>query len=135
MRFFSEIINFMSIFLILSIFFFKVEGCNEAICASVVSKCMLTQSCNCDLIHCSCCLECSQCLGYLYAECCSCVDLCPATNETHDVDLTAKSHVEDFPQIFPQLFQALTSVPDPEERWDSFSYEIVLKPQKIVRNN
>lgn len=130
MRLFRESIFFLSIPLILLIFLKKVQGCNEAICVSVVSKCMLTQSCNCDLIKCSCCLECSQCLGFLYSECCSCVDLCPKTNETHDLDLSTKSHVEDFPQNFPQLFQALTKEPDPEERWDSFMYEIVLKPKK-----
>lgn len=50
-----------------------VDGCNEAVCASVVSKCMLTQSCKCDLSNCSCCFECSQCLSVLYTECCSCV--------------------------------------------------------------
>lgn len=49
------------------------EACNEAICASVVSKCMLTQSCKCDLVTCACCKECFSCLSYLYDECCSCV--------------------------------------------------------------
>lgn len=49
------------------------ESCNELVCASVVSKCMLTQSCNCDLATCHCCKECSSCLSYLYTECCSCV--------------------------------------------------------------
>lgn len=50
-----------------------VYACNEAICASVVSKCMLTQSCKCDLKDCSCCKDCFNCLSYLYSECCSCV--------------------------------------------------------------
>lgn len=50
-----------------------VYTCNEAICASVVSKCMLTQSCKCDLKDCSCCKDCFNCLSYLYSECCSCV--------------------------------------------------------------
>lgn len=48
-------------------------ACNEAICASVVSKCMLTGSCKCDLVTCTCCKECFNCLSYLYDECCSCV--------------------------------------------------------------
>lgn len=47
--------------------------CNEQVCASMVSKCMLTQSCKCDLKNCSCCKECYSCLSYLYTECCSCV--------------------------------------------------------------
>lgn len=49
------------------------NSCNEAVCASVVSKCMLTQSCKCDLKNCSCCKDCFSCLGELYSECCSCV--------------------------------------------------------------
>lgn len=48
-------------------------SCNEQVCASIVSKCMLTQSCKCDLKNCSCCKECFNCLSYLYNECCSCV--------------------------------------------------------------
>lgn len=50
-----------------------VDGCNEAVCGSVVSKCLLTQKCKCDLKNCTCCKECAQCLSYLYSECCSCV--------------------------------------------------------------
>lgn len=49
------------------------DTCNEAVCGSVVSKCLLTQSCKCDLENCSCCKECFTCLSYLYSECCSCV--------------------------------------------------------------
>lgn len=48
-------------------------SCNEQVCASMVSKCMLTQSCKCDLKNCSCCKDCFNCLSYLYTECCSCV--------------------------------------------------------------
>lgn len=50
-----------------------VTCCNEQVCASMVSKCMLTASCKCDLKDCSCCKECYNCLSYLYSECCSCV--------------------------------------------------------------
>lgn len=53
-------------------------SCNEQVCASMVSKCMLTQSCKCDLKNCSCCKECFNCLSYLYSECCSCVGECQA---------------------------------------------------------
>lgn len=51
-------------------------ACNEAVCASIVSKCMITQSCKCDLANCSCCKECFSCLNNLYSECCSCVGEC-----------------------------------------------------------
>ena len=34
----------------------SVGGCNEAVCASIVSKCMLLQSCKCELHpDCTCC--------------------------------------------------------------------------------
>lgn len=99
------------------------EACNEAICASVVSKCMLTQSCKCDLITCTCCKECFSCLSYLYDECCSCVDLCPKPNVT-DNPLSKKSHVEDFSEPVPALFQALTADADAQERWLTFSYPV-----------
>ncbi|XP_015186374.1 PREDICTED: twisted gastrulation protein homolog 1-A-like isoform X1 [Polistes dominula] len=99
------------------------DGCNEAICASVVSKCMLTQSCKCDLVTCTCCKECFSCLSYLYDECCSCVDLCPKPNIT-DNPLSKKSHVEDFSEPVPGLFQALTAEPDPRGRWLTFSFPV-----------
>lgn len=55
------------------IIFQEVESCNEAVCGSIVSKCLLTQSCKCDLKNCTCCKECFNCLSHLYSECCSCV--------------------------------------------------------------
>lgn len=66
--------NFLYYLVIASVTLIKLsESCNELVCASVVTKCMLTQSCNCDLATCHCCKECSSCLSYLYTECCSCV--------------------------------------------------------------
>lgn len=55
------------------LFIQEVNGCNEAVCASIVSKCTLTQSCKCEMKNCTCCKECFDCLSYLYSECCSCV--------------------------------------------------------------
>lgn len=48
-------------------------SCNQMLCASIVSKCLLTQSCKCDLKNCTCCRDCYQCLSWLWQECCSCV--------------------------------------------------------------
>lgn len=50
-------------------------SCNEAVCGSVVSKCLLTKACNCDYKagNCTCCKDCNACLGNLFYECCSCV--------------------------------------------------------------
>lgn len=50
-------------------------SCNEQVCASIVSKCMLTQSCKCDSQNYSCCVECFKCLGHLQLECCSCLGM------------------------------------------------------------
>lgn len=99
-----------------------VQTCNEQVCASMVSKCMLTQSCKCDLKNCSCCKECYNCLSYLYSECCSCVDMCPKPNATLNA-LSKKSHVEELEGI-PGLFKALTDASDDEENWSTFSFPV-----------
>lgn len=103
----------------------SVDSCNEAVCASIVSKCMLTQSCKCDLKNCSCCKECFSCLSYLYTECCSCVEMCPKPNQTNHNALSKRSHVEDFMEPIPELFQALMgSEPDAQERWITVTFPI-----------
>lgn len=48
-------------------------GCNEAVCGSIVSKCMLMQSCKCDAKNTTCSKDCFYCLDKLYLECCTCV--------------------------------------------------------------
>lgn len=99
-------------------------ACNEAVCASIVSKCMLLQSCKCDLHpDCTCCKKCFECLDYLYSECCSCVEMCPKPNETIH-ELSKKSHVEDLSEHIPQLFQALTTESDPQSRWAIFTFPV-----------
>lgn len=115
--------------LMLLIFSQNAIACNEEVCAGIVSKCMLTDSCNCDLKECECCKECFKCLSYLYSECCSCVDMCPTTNSTSNV-LSKKSHVEELESI-PGLFKALTedigvSHDDDEDddEWSVFTFPI-----------
>jgi hypothetical protein len=50
------------------------DSCNESICGSIVSKCLLTQSCKCDLkSNVTCSKDCFYCLDFLYHECCACV--------------------------------------------------------------
>lgn len=96
-------------------------SCNEQMCASIVSKCMLTRSCNCELTNCTCCKECFSCLNYLFSECCSCVDMCPKQNET--VRSNTTSLVEDMDGI-PGLFSALTIEPDDKLRWVAYTYPV-----------
>lgn len=49
--------------------------------------------------------------------------MCPKPNDTGSA-LSKKSHVEDFPDSIPGLFNALTEKPDNLERWTSFTYPI-----------
>lgn len=96
-------------------------ACNEYTCAPIVSKCMLTQSCNCDFEACTCCRECYECLSYLFTECCDCFGLCPTENTTVDL-LSKKSHVEDLEGI-PGLFSALTDID--EDSWTTTTFPVV----------
>ncbi|XP_065574469.1 protein twisted gastrulation-like isoform X2 [Artemia franciscana] len=96
-------------------------ACNEAVCASIVSKCMLTQACNCELRNCTCCKDCFSCLSYLYSECCSCVDLCPKPNVSSS-ELSRISQVEVLPDSVPELFLVLTEEADSLDRWTSLTF-------------
>merc|ERR1712133_5765 len=102
----------------------SVLACNEAVCASIVSKCMLLQSCKCELEpDCTCCKQCFECLNYLYSECCSCVDMCPKPNVTIH-ELSRMSHRETLEKSIPTLFQALTAQSDPQARWSIVTFPI-----------
>ena len=50
-------------------------------------------------------------------------DLCPKPNVT-DNPLSKKSHVEEFSEPVPGLFQALTAEPDPHKRWITFTFPV-----------
>lgn len=101
------------------------DGCNEAVCASIVSKCMLTQSCKCDAKNTSCSKDCFYCLDYFYTECCSCVEMCPRPNDTEN-SLSQKSHVEDLAEPYPDLFNVLTEEKDRLLRWTTYTYPVTL---------
>ncbi|XP_014672219.1 PREDICTED: twisted gastrulation protein homolog 1-A-like isoform X2 [Priapulus caudatus] len=100
----------------------ELYGCNEAVCASVVSKCMLLKSCECNMkVNCTCCRDCYKCLHDLYTECCSCVGMCP--NEAKVIDrLSKKSSVEDLNEPIPDLFNVLTEEADHLLRWVSMNF-------------
>jgi len=122
----SSLVMMIVINLMTSVIFLSssVTACNEAVCASIVSKCMLLQSCKCQLQpDCTCCKKCFECLDYLYSECCSCVDMCPKPNVTIH-ELSRKSHVEDLDENSPTLFQALTDQDDSQGRWSVFTFPI-----------
>lgn len=106
-----------------SFFFLSGLSCNETVCGPIVSKCLLTQACSCDLQNCTCCKECSICLANLFVECCSCLKLCPNSIESKD-NLSKTSNVEDFLEGVPELFKVLTDYPDPLDRWTVYIYPV-----------
>ncbi|CAG5130822.1 unnamed protein product [Candidula unifasciata] len=106
---------------------YELDACNEAICAPLVSKCMLINCCDCemnDLKNCTCCRDCQVCLSKLYTECCSCVGLCPPPDPTDE--MTKSSSVEDLPDPIPDLFNVLTEEVDHQQRWTTFTYAVDL---------
>ena len=71
------------VILLITVNYSNAENCNEAVCASLVTKCMLLKSCECDMTdarNCTCCKDCQRCLQSLYTECCSCVGKEPVTS-------------------------------------------------------
>ncbi|XP_037069196.1 twisted gastrulation protein homolog 1-B-like isoform X2 [Pollicipes pollicipes] len=101
-------------------------ACNEAVCASIASKCMLTGSCKCDmtnLTNCTCCKECAQCLDELYEECCYCFKMCPKPERSW-TDLAMHSEVEEFAEPEISLFRLLTETPDQNQRWVSYTFPV-----------
>ncbi|CAH1980789.1 unnamed protein product [Acanthoscelides obtectus] len=115
--------------LVLFVFGFLAESirysfaCNEAVCGSIVSKCLLIKSCSCDLATKPCAKECFNCLGVRYHDCCSCVDMCPETEEDLG-SLNKQSVVEDFQEAVPQLFEALTEFPDQLGQWSALEVPV-----------
>ncbi|CAH0546814.1 unnamed protein product [Brassicogethes aeneus] len=100
----------------------EVYSCNEAVCGSVVSKCLLTQSCKCDKKeNCDCCKDCQACLSYLYSECCSCVEMCPTPNDTVSA-ISKMSYCEEVSSV-PSLFNALTEGGS-EKEWSTVTFPI-----------
>lgn len=134
----------LSVILLTSVTFLLMAkftfSCNQMLCASIVSKCMLTQSCKCELKNCTCCKDCYQCLSWLWQECCSCVgeshsfavlivcsssaflpDLCPKPSDTKN-PLSKQSHYEELEGI-PGLFNALLEDPD-DDKWSVFTFPV-----------
>ena len=114
--------------------------CNEAICASIVSKCTLLRSCECTLEaegqNCSCCKKCYSCLEHLATECCSCVGLCPKSNtETNSTAFIAKSSVGDISEPTPQLWDALMEGDDPTDLWDKLTFQVDDYKKKAPKNH
>jgi hypothetical protein len=105
-------------------------ACNEAVCASIVSKCTLLKSCECTIEEgkpCTCCDRCKKCLDYLLTECCSCFELCPERNVT---EATQDSTVFDFKSPEPELWDAL--IEDSNlDAWERYSFPVDVHPSMV----
>lgn len=102
-----------------------VQSCNQSVCASLVSKCQLIKSCDCDMSdkkNCSCCSNCQLCLAQLYSECCSCVDMCPHPDPEDSIFKTSAIEVMSDP--IPELFNVLTEEEDYLKRWTTHKYPV-----------
>uniref|UniRef100_A0A8D2JGU3 Uncharacterized protein n=1 Tax=Varanus komodoensis TaxID=61221 RepID=A0A8D2JGU3_VARKO len=91
----------------------SASGCNKALCASDVSKCLLQEVCQCEANRagCPCCRECAFCLGSLWESCCGCVGLCderlPSASRPAE-----RSSMHDLTAPVPSLFRALMAISD-----------------------
>lgn len=97
------------------------NACNELVCASIVTKCMLIRSCDCSITSCTCCPSCLRCLDTFYAECCDCVGMCDNTKEPQN---TTKVFHESSLSGSPELFKALLTDPDPADSWLVFEFPV-----------
>lgn len=111
-----RLVTFAVILLTIFVSSVSCDECNKAVCASIVSKCQLLERCNCERSNSTCLSDCFRCLDYLYMECCSCVSICPKSNDTLGSHLM-QSHAEDLPEPMPSLFAILTEQEDQLLRW------------------
>ncbi|XP_053324127.1 twisted gastrulation protein homolog 1-A-like [Spea bombifrons] len=104
-----------------------VNGCNKALCASDVSKCLLQELCQCQMKdgNCPCCQDCALCLDSLWEQCCDCVGLCTEDKKGRRHS-ARRSSLEELPVPVPSLFRALSGVQEGEFRhgWSSHSLPV-----------
>ncbi len=81
---------------------------------------------------CDCCNRCQRCLDYLYAECCSCVGLCPHPSATELAAIPESvvfTFSEEKGEVVPSLWESLTETSD--SRWDPITYPVDIPPTKV----
>ncbi|KAM8960606.1 twisted gastrulation protein homolog 1-A-like [Pelodytes ibericus] len=90
---------------------FTANGCNKALCASDVSKCLLQELCQCQVKEgdCPCCQDCVLCLGSLWEQCCDCVGLCSEDKKAKRQS-ARRSSLEELRLSVPSLFRALSGI-------------------------
>ncbi|XP_053947688.1 protein twisted gastrulation [Anastrepha ludens] len=104
----------------------SLDGCNEYVCGSIVSKCLLTQSCQCNLSNATCLHECLKCLGNMYEECCACLDMCPKVKDIFN-SAVPRSQYGLFEGL-PELFETLT---EDDDNWNVIRFAM---PSSVRRH-
>ncbi|XP_058804184.1 twisted gastrulation protein homolog 1-A-like [Phymastichus coffea] len=89
-------------------------SCSEAVCARVVTKCLLTEHCKCDFAgrNYTCHKHCFSCLAELCYDCCSCFGMCPKTPGNV---LNKVSNIEELDEPIPQLFEIYAGLGSDEQ--------------------
>ncbi|KAM4709926.1 twisted gastrulation protein homolog 1-A-like [Discoglossus pictus] len=102
-------------------------GCNKALCASDVSKCLLQELCQCHVKggSCPCCQECMLCLDTLWEQCCDCVGLCKE-DKGRRRQASQRSSLMELPFSVPSLFRALSGVQEEDSAagWSAHSLPV-----------
>lgn len=102
-------------------------SCNESVCGSVVSKCLLNKSCDCEIAgKCTSLKICKKCLDKHYTECCPCVDMCPAESMRN----VTESEVSEF-NGNSAIFDALARMPD-SSLYTTYSNGELIPPNSFV---
>ncbi|XP_053122602.1 twisted gastrulation protein homolog 1-like [Hemicordylus capensis] len=112
----------------------SADGCNKALCASDVSKCLLQEVCQCEANRagCPCCQECAFCLGNLWESCCECVGLCDERPPSAPRP-ALRSSMHNLMSPVPSLFRALMAISDndPPMGWSI----LTLSAEEELRQN
>lgn len=103
------------------------------LCAPIISKCQLIDACRCEPeLDFACYKNCSHCLGDLYAECCSCVDICPSED---DSQTKIESHVKMFEATNDELFDLFVGEGlDYSGRWLVFTQPTSITNSSVTTN-
>lgn len=107
------------------------DTCDKTLCASIVSYCLIQESCSCDTSrNCSCCHECAICLSSKFEACSDCVGIREKSSYSN---VAANSHIEqssefeDLEEPSPELFSKWTDQHLPSVHYSIYRYPNVEK--------
>jgi len=105
--------------------------CDKSFCASIVSYCLIQESCSCDTSgNCSCCHQCAVCLNSKYEACSDCVGIREKSNYSKvaaNSDVAQTSEFENLEEPSPELFSKWTDRQLPGIHYSIYRYPNVEK--------